>query len=96
MAGRTDDPARVDAARNTPGRAEGNSISVGGKLFVFFRTPRPDAVDAVTGERYADVIVLWVESESDKLALVQDANSPLFTTDRASTGIPRCSCGAGE
>jgi hypothetical protein len=50
---------------------KGNSIyQVGGKSFVFFRTPRPDAFDAVTGERYADVIVLWVESESDKLALV--------------------------
>ena len=30
---------------------------VGGRSFVFFRTPRPDAVDADTGERYDDVIV---------------------------------------
>ncbi len=53
---------------------------VGGKSFVFFRTARPDAVDAVSGERYDDVIVLWVESEEDKLALVQDPGSPCFTT----------------
>jgi hypothetical protein len=53
---------------------------VGGKSFVFFRTPRPDAVDPVTGERYPDVIVFWVPSESDKQALVQDQTSPFFTT----------------
>ncbi|MDX6256996.1 MAG: hypothetical protein QOJ11_3330, partial [Frankiales bacterium] len=43
-------------------------------------TPRPDAIDAVTGERLRDVIVFWVGSESDKLALVQDPASPFFTT----------------
>lgn len=53
---------------------------VGGKSFVFFRNPRPDAVDPETGERYTDVIVFWVPSESDKLALVQDGASPFFTT----------------
>jgi hypothetical protein len=53
---------------------------VGRKSFVFFRTPRPDAVDPGTGERYPDVIVFWVPSESDKLALVQDQASPFFTT----------------
>jgi hypothetical protein len=53
---------------------------VGGKSFVFFRTPRPDAFDPETGERYDDVIVLWVPSEADKLALVQDEASPFFTT----------------
>jgi hypothetical protein len=47
---------------------------------VFFRTPRPDAVDPDTGERYLDVIVLWVPDEQDKLALVQDARTPFFTT----------------
>jgi hypothetical protein len=53
---------------------------VGGKSFVFFRNPRPDAVDPETGERYADVIVFWVESDADKQALVQDEASPFFTT----------------
>jgi hypothetical protein len=61
---------------------KGNSIyQVGGKSFVFFRTPQPDATDPGSGERYADVIMLWVGSESDKLALVQDLASPFFTTD---------------
>ena len=59
----------------------GNPIyQVGGKSFVFFRTTRPDAADPVTGERYPDVIVFWVPSESDKQALVQDESSPFFTT----------------
>jgi hypothetical protein len=53
---------------------------VGGKSFVFFRNPRPDAVDPDTGERYHDVIVFWVESDADKQALVQDPETPFFTT----------------
>ncbi|OMC52448.1 hypothetical protein A5745_00110 [Mycobacterium sp. IS-2888] len=62
---------------------KGNPIyQVGGKSFVFFRTPQPDAADARTGERYADVIMFWVESESDKLALTQDPGSPFYTTAR--------------
>ena len=60
---------------------QGNPVyQVGGKSFVFFRTPRPDAVDPGTGERYDDVIVFWVASEADKQALVQDRASPFFTT----------------
>ncbi|MBB5918621.1 hypothetical protein BJY24_007533 [Nocardia transvalensis] len=60
---------------------QGNAIyQVGRKSFVFFRTPRPDAHDPATGERYTDVIIFWVPSESDKLALVQDPDSPFFTT----------------
>jgi hypothetical protein len=60
---------------------QGNPIyQVGGKSFVFFRTPRPDAVDPDTGERYPDVIMFWVTSEDDKLALIQDQASPFFTT----------------
>ena len=59
---------------------KGNSIyQVGGKSFVFFRTPQPDATDPASGERHSDVIMLWVESESDKLTLVQDPGSPFFT-----------------
>ena len=86
-----DRPARVqdvhDIAAGMPHvtRVEGpkarNPVyQVGGKSFVFFRTPRPDAVDPDTGEKYPDVIVIWVESEADKLALVQDPDSPFFTT----------------
>jgi hypothetical protein len=59
----------------------GNPVyQVGGKSFVFFRTPRPDAVDPATHARYDDVIVIWVESEADKHALVQDPATPFFTT----------------
>src|SRR5690349_24606428 len=62
---------------------KGNAIyQVGGKSFVFFRTPQPDAEDPDTGERYPDVIMIWVESESDKLALLQDPRALFFTTDR--------------
>ena len=60
---------------------KGNPVyQVGGKSFVFFRTPRPDAVDPDTGERYDDVIMIWVGSEADKLALVEDPDSPFFST----------------
>jgi hypothetical protein len=60
----------------------GNAVyQVGGKSFVFFRNPRPDAFDPETGERYDDVVVIWVESADDKQALVQDPESPFFTTD---------------
>jgi hypothetical protein len=62
---------------------KGNPIyQVGGKSFVFFRTPQPDAEDPDTGERWTDVIMIWVDSESDKLALLQDPDSPFFTTER--------------
>jgi hypothetical protein len=61
----------------------GNPVyQVGGKSFVFFRTPRPDAADPGSGERYPDVIMFWVPAEADKLSLVQDQASPFFTTPR--------------
>jgi len=63
-----------------PGTADRPVYQVGGKSFIFFRNPRPDAVDPETGERYTDVIVFWVESEADKEALVQDESTPFFTT----------------
>lgn len=87
---RRDDPATVqdvhDLAQAMPhvaavsGTAGNPVYQVGGKSFVFFRTPRPDALDPETGERYQDVIVLWVESEADKQALVQAEDTPFFTT----------------
>jgi hypothetical protein len=62
---------------------KGNAIyQVGGKSFVFFRTPQPDAADPDTGEKYPDVIMFWVESEEDKDALVRDPSTPFFTTPR--------------
>ncbi|MGI6875288.1 MmcQ/YjbR family DNA-binding protein [Amycolatopsis sp. 3B14] len=65
---------RVEGTRGRP------VYQVGGRSFVFFRNPRPDAADPVTGERYPDVIVFWVGSEADKEALVADERSPFFTT----------------
>ena len=66
--------ARIDGPSGNP------VYQVGGKSFVFFRNPRPDAADQKTGERYDDVIVFWVASDGDKQALVDDQDSPFFTT----------------
>lgn len=84
------EPARVEhvdeLARSMPhvvvtaGTAGNPIYQVGGKSFVFFRNPRPDAVDPETDDRYVDVIVIWVASDGDKQALVQDTESPFFTT----------------
>ena len=63
-----------------PGPRGNEVYQVGGKSFVFFRTPRPDAHDPHTGERYDDVIIIWVPTEGDKEALVQDPGSPYFST----------------
>jgi hypothetical protein len=61
--------------------SRGNPVyQVGGKSFVFFRTPRRDALDPATGEPYDDVIVFWVASEAEKQSLVQDERTPFFTT----------------
>lgn len=61
--------------------ARGNPVyQVGGRSFIFFRTPRADAIDPTTGARLPDVIVFWVESEADKQSLVQDPATPFFTT----------------
>jgi hypothetical protein len=73
-----------ELAGSMPGarRAEGGKVvyQVRGKSFVFFRNPRPDAVDPETGERYDDVIVFWVGSDAEKQALVADPDTPFFTT----------------
>jgi len=80
--------ATVQDVHDLAGGMPGTEVVVGAstvyqvrrKSFVFFRSPRPDAVDPETGERYDDVIVFWVGSEADKEALVADASSPFFTT----------------
>ncbi len=74
-----------DIARSMPhvtSWEDGRKVAyqVGGKSFVFFRTPRADAVDPDTGERLDDVIVIWVPDEADKASLLQDPNLPFFTT----------------
>jgi hypothetical protein len=90
MVGDLDPPASVDDVHDLAAGMpyvrvvrgpSGNPVyQVGGKSFVFFRTPRPDATDPETGARYTDVIIFWVPSESEKLALTQDPTSPFFTT----------------
>lgn len=79
-----DDVHRTAAAMPSVTLATGphsNEIyQVGGKSFVFFRTPRKDAVDPTTGTPYDDVIVIWVGSDAEKQSLVQDPRSPFFTT----------------
>lgn len=72
--------AAMPGVTREAGSKENPVYQVRGKSFVFFRNPRPDAVDPETGERYTDVIVFWVESEADKRALVEDASTPFFTT----------------
>ncbi|MDQ3312285.1 MAG: hypothetical protein M3501_00470 [Actinomycetota bacterium] len=71
-------------AESMPGvtRAAGDNAvyQVSRRSFVFFRNPRPDAVDPETGERYDDVIVFWVASDEDKDALLADDALPFFTT----------------
>lgn len=66
--------------RGTPGRRAPVVYQVSRRSFIFFRNPRPDAVDPETGERYADVIVFWVESELEKEAILADSSLPFFTT----------------
>jgi hypothetical protein len=83
-------PARIDDVHELAmamphvtvehGSGDNPIYQVGGKSFIFFRNPRPDAIDPQTGQRYRDVIVFWVPSEADKQALVQDPASPFFTT----------------
>ena len=62
------------------GRRDPTVYQVSRRSFIFFRNPRPDAVDPETGERYTDVIVLWVESEFEKEAILADDSLPFFTT----------------
>ena len=50
------------------------------RSFLFFRNPRPDAVDPQTGERWTDVIVFWVESEMEKRPSWPDGSLPFFIT----------------
>ncbi len=81
---RTADVHRIAAAMPHVTKVEGTKknpvYQVGNKSFVFFRNPRADAFDPDTGERYDDVIVIWVASEVDKQALVMDESTPYFTT----------------
>ena len=56
------------------------SYSVAGKVFCWHRRPRPDALDAETGERLDDVLVFWVEDLEIKDVLVNESPEIYFTT----------------
>jgi hypothetical protein len=53
---------------------------VHGRYFCFHRRPRPDAVDADTGERLDDVVVFRVEDLDVKELLLADDRGVFFTT----------------
>ncbi len=81
-------PATVDDIHEIAQALPGVRLADGGptvyqvsrRSFLFFRNPRPDAVDSETGERYTDVIVFWVESNLGKEAILADTSLPFFTT----------------
>jgi len=53
---------------------------VHGKFFCFHRRPRPDAVDAETGERLEDVLVFRVADLGEKEIMLADERGVFFTT----------------
>jgi hypothetical protein len=53
---------------------------VHGKMYCFHRGRRPDAVDAETGERLADVLVFRVADLEEKELLLADRPGVFFTT----------------
>jgi hypothetical protein len=53
---------------------------VAGKWFCFHRRPRPDAVDAETGERLADVLAFRTDGLDVKDLLLADPRGVFFTT----------------
>lgn len=73
-----------EIARSLPGVTLADDsktvYQVSRKSFVFFRNPRPDAVDPATGARYTDVIVFWVADEGAKQEILADESLPFFTT----------------
>ena len=56
------------------------SYLVHGKMYCFHRSRRPDAVDAATGERLADVLMFRVADEGVKELLLSDDRGVYFTT----------------
>jgi hypothetical protein len=53
---------------------------VHGKMFCFHRGPRPDAVDAKTGERMTDVLAFRVDGVEAKELMLADPRGIFFTT----------------
>jgi hypothetical protein len=71
--------ALPDAGKELDGEGR-PTYSVNGKYFCFHRRPRPDAVDAATGERLEDVIVFRVDGQDVKDLILADDRGVFFTT----------------
>ena len=56
------------------------AYSVNGKVFVFHRGERRDAVDAETGERLKDVLMFRVDGQEAKELVLADPRGLWFTT----------------
>ena len=56
------------------------SYHVHGKMYCFHRGRRPDAVDAETGERLADVLMFRVADLDEKELVLADERGIFFTT----------------
>jgi hypothetical protein len=56
------------------------SYLVHGKRYLIHRRPRPDAVDAQTGDRIDDVLMFRVEDLGVKELMLSDARGIYFTT----------------
>lgn len=67
----------VEARLTSAGRPE---YRVRDKSFLLLREPRPDAVDAETGERMDDVLMFRTPGLAVKDDLLADPSLPLFTT----------------
>jgi hypothetical protein len=63
------------------------SYLVHGKMYCFHRSRRPDAVDAETGERLADVLMFRVADLGVKELMLADDRGVFFTT-RHFNGYP--------
>ena len=56
------------------------SYGVGGKTFVFHRSPRADALDPDTGDRLEDVLAFHVADLDEKELVLADPRGVYFTT----------------
>ena len=52
-----------------------------GRGFLLYRMPHKTAVDPETGEMYDDLLVIVTPGEAEKMALVEDPDTPFFTID---------------
>jgi hypothetical protein len=56
-------------------------IGAKGRGFLLYRAPHKTAIDPETGEMYDDLVVIVTPTEAEKVALVEDPDTPFFTID---------------